>query len=172
MIQSYSVSVPCKGYIKKYFQKLYGTTIPLNHSSDFGITVLTMMSSTPLIRVNKRILNLSTQYNDCQLQFQLPIDFFYRIENKLTEQQAFAINRYLENVFQADLFQMVNVGAFFGVERRNSIERFANKFDIVLEEDISSEALIKQEYRSRKSGTAKNIFLASLSSPFSTKLTA
>src|SRR4051794_25099824 len=98
-MQSYHLSVPTKAYIRKYFTVLYGHPIQLTHANDFGDTILTKMISRPLCQVNKRVLNLSDRdYNDT-LRFQLPADFFYRLETELTEQQVYNINRYLENCF-------------------------------------------------------------------------
>jgi hypothetical protein len=166
-LSSYTIDVPCKGYIKKYYNCIYGDPVPLSHASDFGDTILTKMAATPLSQVNKKILNIAFRDFDQQLKFQLPLDTFYRIDVRPTEQQVYGINRYLENVFETDLCMIVTCAGIFGVEKKRAIERFAEKFGIRLEEDISYEALQKKEYRYRKSSTAKNIFLLQLSSPFS-----
>jgi hypothetical protein len=172
MLQSYCVNVPCKGYIKKYFTRLYGHPIPLNHKSDFGDTILTKMISPSLAQANGYVLNLSNRdYND-QVKFQLSFDFFYRVENNLKQQQVYNINRFLENTFKADLFIFVNCAAFFGVERKISIERFADKYEIQLEEDIKYDALVKAEMRYRKTLSARNNLLLQLSTALTGKLTA
>lgn len=165
-MQSYHLSVPTKAYIRKYFTVLYGHPIQLTHANDFGDTILTKMISRPLCQVNKRVLNLSDRdYNDT-LRFQLPADFFYRLETELTEQQVYNINRYLENCFKTDMLMVVCCAAFFGVEIRTSIEGFAKRYHIELEEDISYEALQKCYYRYRKSSVAANHFLLQMSTPF------
>lgn len=165
-LTAYSISVPCKAYIKKYFTSVYGSIITLNHQSDFGDTILTKMSTVPLSQVNKTILNqFDRDFNDA-LKFQLPIDSFYRIEHNLTKQQIYSINRYLENVFETDLFMVVATAGVFGVEKKVAIERFTARFGIQLEDDITYEALKRKEYRYRNSSTAKNLFLNQLSSPF------
>lgn len=162
-----TLDMPCKGYIKKYYNSLYGDPVVLNHSSDFGDTILTKMASTPLSQVNKKILTIAQKDYNQEMKFQLPLDMLYRITTVLTEQQAYTINRYLENVFETDLCMIVSIAGVFGVEKKTAIERFANKYEIHLEEDITYEALQKKEYRFRKSSTAKNIFLLQISSPFS-----
>jgi hypothetical protein len=157
-LSAYSVDMPCKGYIRKYFNCLYGNPVPLEYSSDFGDTILTKMSTSPLSRVNKKILTIAFKDLNQELKFQLPIDMLHRVENNLSEQQIYYINRYLENIFETDLCMVVNCAGIFGVEKKVAIERFANRFDIQLEEDITYEALQKKEYRFRKSSTAKNLF--------------
>jgi hypothetical protein len=166
MLSAYTIDIPCKGYIKKYYNCIYGNPVMLDHSSDFGDTILTKMSTTPLSQVSKKILSIAPKDNNDVMKFQLPVDTFYRINTELSEQQVYSINRYLENVFETDLCVIVGIASAFMVERKMAIERFANKYGIVLEEDITYEALQKKEYRYRKSSTAKNIFLLQLSSPF------
>jgi hypothetical protein len=169
MIEHYSVSVPCKTYVRKYFCTLYGDTIQLNQQSDTFDTILTKMVTKPLQRLNHHKLNQAFLFYNNQIKFQLPIDYFHRLDKDLDRQQIFSINRFLENVFESDLFTIVNIGAAFGIERRTAIESFARNYNIILEEDITYEALKQSEYRLRKSPTMKENFLVTLSSPFSAK---
>lgn len=163
-MHNYCVAVPCKSYIRKYFASQLGDPIALNHTTDFGDTILTKLSGKPLIRISKQQFNVAFKdYND-QLKFRIPFDFFYRIQNNISSQHIFAINRFLQNVFEADLFVIVNIGAAFGVQRRTAIEAFARKYGINLDEDISFDALIKNESRKRAQKTLANNFLVSLSS--------
>jgi hypothetical protein len=166
-MQSYSISVPCKSYIKKYFCKIHGDHIFLDHRNDFFDSILTKLSNPPLIRVNKKMLALEFQEYTEQITFTLPIDLFYRIDHQLTQQQVYNINRFLKNCFKADLFMVITSGIFFGVNKETIIEKFAEKFEIELDEELSQKALVKSYYRYRKSSTAKNFFLAQMSSPFS-----
>ncbi len=172
MMQNYGMTVPCKSYIKKYFCKIYGDPIHLNHRSDFGDTVLTKMSNTPLAQINRKLLHLEFQHYNEKLQFKLSMDFFYRLDYTLKEQQIYNINRYLENVFKADIFMTINCGIFFGVEIPTIVEKFADKFDINLGEEITQKALLKAYYRYRSSSTGKNFFLLQMSSPFNLSLRA
>ena len=166
-LTAFTLALPCKSYIKKYFTAVYGNPIILNHQTDFGDTVLTKMSATPLSQVNKHVLNLSERDYNESLKFQLPVDLLYRIEKlQLTDQQTYSINRFLENVFETDLCMTVAMAGVFGVEKKIAIERFAARFEIRIEEEITYEALQKKEYRYRKSSTAKNLFLYQMSSPF------
>lgn len=162
----YCITVPCKAYVKKYFSALYGEPFPLNLTSDLADTILTKMVTQPIKRLSHHQINQAFLHFNDKIKFQLPADFFYRVENNLNQQQSYAINRYLHNVFESDFFAVVNVAAAFGVERRIAIESFCMKFNITLEEDITYEALKKSEYRLRNSPTMKNNFLATLSSPY------
>lgn len=166
-LSAYTLSVPAKGYIKKYFNCLYGHPIPLSHKSDFGDTLLTKLLTAPIIRVNKKELAIAFKDFNDQLAFQLPIDMIHRLETEPSQQQVYGINRYLENVFETDLCMFVACASFFGIERKMSIERFATMHRISIEEDVTYEALKQKEYRFRKNSTSKNLFLLQMSSPFS-----
>lgn len=167
-LAAYTLGVPTKCYIRKYFTCLYGDPLPLSYKSDFGDTILTKLQSSPVMaRVNKKELAIAFKDFDDKLPFQLPIDLLHRMETELTEQQVYNINRYLENVFETDLCMFVACASFFGIERKISIERFASMHRIVIEEDVTYEALKQKEYRFRKNSTSKNLFLLQMSSPFS-----
>lgn len=166
MMESYCVNVPCKTYVRKYFNAVYGNQIELNYGSDFADTILTKMATQPIKRLSHHQLNQAFLFFNDEIKFKLPADFFYRVENNLDRQQIYCINRYLVNVFEADFFTVVNVAAAFGIERSTAIEAFCRNYNIILEEDITKEAMKKSEYRHRESPTMKNSFLATLSSPF------
>jgi hypothetical protein len=166
-LSAYTLGVPTKSYIRKYFNCLYGNPIPLSHKTDFGDTLLTKFITSPIIRVNKKELAIASKDLNDKISFQLPIDMIHRLETQPTDQQVFGINRYLENVFETDLCMFVACANFFGIERKVSIEKFAAMHRIVIEEDVTYEALKQKEYRFRKSSTSKNMFLLQMSSPFS-----
>lgn len=166
-LSAYTLSVPTKTYIRKYFNCLYGDPILLSHKSDFGDTILTKLLTCPIIRVNKKELAIASKDYSEKIAFQVPIDMIHRLETELTHQQVYGINRYLENVFETDLCMFVACANFFGIERKVSIERFASMHKISIEEDVTYEALKQKEYRYRKNSTSKNLFLLQMSSPFS-----
>jgi hypothetical protein len=167
-LSAYTLGVPTKSYIRKYFNCLYGHPIPLSLKSDFGDTILTKFQTSPLMaRVNKKELAIAFKDFNDKLSFQLPIDMLHRMETQPTDQQVYSINRYLENVFETDLCMFVACASFFGIERKMAIDRFATMHKISIEEDVTYEALKQKEYRFRKNSTSKNLFLLQMSSPFS-----
>lgn len=162
-MKEFTITVPCKTYIRKYFNYIYGEEITLNHGDDFSDTILSKISHKPYVRLSKQDLNIAFRYNTDKLIFKLPIDFFYRAENELNEQMIYSINRYLQNIFETDLFIIVNIGAAFGVEKRISCEVFARKHNLVIDKDITLDAMIQAEYRERTYKHSKNKFLVALS---------
>jgi hypothetical protein len=167
-MESFSVTVPCKSYVAKYFNKVYGETIPLDHRSDFGDTILTKMVTTPLAQINNKLYNLEVKHYDSKLKFKLKTDFYFRIETSLTTKQIYGINRYLENVLESDLFIVVCMSQCFGIPNKTAMRVFCEKYDIEIDEDISLDALKKSFYRFRKKPIANNFFLLQLSISSST----
>lgn len=158
-MQSYHVSVPVKAHIRKYFEAIYGTSISLSHASDFGDTLLTKFSSRPLSQVNKNVLNLFLKDCTDRLRFEVPADFYFRFDPDLSSQHIYNANRFLENTFKADLYNILNVAGCFNVEINTAIKAFVNKYGVDLGEDITLEGLKKSYYRYRQGSTAKNNFL-------------
>jgi hypothetical protein len=162
-MQSYSILVPCKSYISKYFSGHYGDLISLDHNSDFGDTILTKLSSRPIKRNNRQNIGVAFQYYDAELKFKLPLDFFYRIENEISEQKIYNINRYLENVFDSTILNVILMAVSFGVEKRTATEAFLNKYKIIIDDDITHDSIRQKYCRMRKNPTMKNNFLVYLS---------
>lgn len=162
-MKEFTISIPCKKYIRKYFNHIYGAEILLSHGDDFGDTVLTKISTRPYVRLSKQFLNIAFKgYND-ELKFTLPFDFFYRAQHSLNEQHIHNINRYLQSTFETDLFIIMNIGSAFGVERKTSAEVFARKYGIEIDKDLTLDAMLQSEYRTRTQKPLKNLFLVYLS---------
>ncbi len=162
-MQSYSVVVPCKPYIAKYFTGIYGDVIPLDHKTDFGDTILTKLSARPVTRVNRQKIGVALKLYTSVLKFKLPIDLFYRLDSQVTDQQVVNINRYLENVFDSTILQVIFIAVCFGVEKRTATEAFLNRYNIIIDEDITHDSIRQKDCRMRKNPAMRNNFLATLS---------
>lgn len=162
-MQSYIIVVPCKTYISKYFCGLYGQVIPLDHKSDFGDTILTKLSNKPPVRFNRQKVGVAMQYYDAGIDFKLPIDLFYRIDREVSEQKIVNINRYLENVFDSTILNVLKIATAFGVSKRAATEAFLNKYKIIIDEDITHDCIRQKDSRYSRSTAMKNNFLETLS---------
>lgn len=166
-MKSYSVQVPCKTYIRKYFCGLYGiigNTIALNNQFEFGDVILTKLSSDKIKVPGKNLLKIYCEPLDDSIRFQLPMDLFYRLPRTPSREHFYIINRYLYNTFENDLHSVICMGNIFSIPKLKIIRAFCDRYDIS-PEDIDIESLRKKYYRFSKSPTAQNFFLASLSQP-------
>lgn len=163
-IDNYCLPIPCKSYIVKYYSSIYGSPIDLNQREDFADIILTKILTEPPKRLSKQALNIAIKGLNDQIKFRIPIDLFYRIDNSISEQKIWSINRFLERNFEQEMITIISVAGVFGVEKRTVIEAFARKYGIILEEDITLDALKKKDHRIRNNTQFKNKFLALLSS--------
>lgn len=163
-MKDFTVSVPCKRYIRKYYTHIYGPQIPLSHDTDFGDTILTKISMKPIIRMSRQFLNVAFNGYNEQITFRLPVSLFYYVETNLNHQNIYNINRFLQNTFESDFFHIVQIAAAFGVERRKAMEVFIKKHGIEIDNDITLDALLQMEYRCRTKTSISNKFLVHLSS--------
>lgn len=165
-MENYTITVPCKKYIKKYFSSVYGDVLKPTLNDDFGDSIITKLSSKPISRLSKQDTNILLKGLDDKIKIRVPIDYFYRLQNSLTDQHIYTINRFLNNRFDNDFFIFVNIGTAFGVERRKVVEYFCNRYNIILDHDATLESMIKKELRLRSDNQLINNFLVGLSSKF------
>lgn len=171
-MQSYSVCVPCKSYIRKYFEAAFGNPIELKLSDELGDIILTKMANRPLTRLSNDVMAIAFQHFDDSLKFILPMDFFFRVDHQLTNQQIYSINQFLESIFETDLILAIHFASLFGVERRHTIDVFIRRYNIIPDVDITVSSLEKKHYRFRtkKKNSMRYNFMVSLSSPFDFKI--
>lgn len=166
-MQNYTVKVPCRRYIYKYYTSLYGDILTPSLNDHFGDSIITKLSSNPLIRLTRQEANRLLKDMDYKLIIRLPIDYFYRIEKDLTDQHIYNLNRFLIHKFENDLFIFVNILTALGVERKKAIEAFCTRHNIVLkDDDVDIEAMQKKELRVRNRKEPSQVFLANFGSEF------
>jgi len=165
----FTITIKSKSYLQKYFSTIGEYPMPLNQSDHLFNTILTKLCNKGNFRVrgkNLNICNAAIKKYQGELTFKIPFDFFYRIEKNPPPALVYNINLYLQQVFEADFCDVVNRATWLGIERRTTIEKFAENHNIIIEEDISYEALKRVDYRYRKN---KKKFMEKLSlqkSPF------
>lgn len=165
-MENYTIKIPCKRYIKNYYTSLYGDVIKPDFKTDFGDTILTKLSAKPLNRLSNQDKNIFLKGLTSKISFRLPIDFFYRVENNITDQQIYSLNRYLENTFDSELFIFINIAAAFGVMRKDAFAAFCNRYNIQMNDEITIEGLQKKESRTRAQKKSSHDFLVGLSDKY------
>ena len=155
-MKTFAVSIPTKSYLRKYLHKRYGYPIPLNHQTLIGTAVLAMLEKK--IHSDRSnaldVYKTYSSYND-KVQFVVPASFVYKTGHMLEvpSHKAIVINRHFEGHFEEELY------AFCQREIRahrkhpgydQAYERFAARYGIEFDIDITYEALKKMEYRFRK----------------------
>jgi hypothetical protein len=152
----YTIHLPCKAYLCKYVQTIYGqgkesNTIHIDPSTDFGDLIITKLSATihcntPPGEMDAKLFRMTDR-----ILLKIPMHWMRKLPMKeLTKHQIIRINRSLENMFERDLCDIVSrAHDMLGIDRQTSIECFASNHGIQLEHHITFEALKKMEYRFR-----------------------
>lgn len=145
----YLVTLPCKTYIRKYIQCIYGNPVKATFEHSLGIMINLSLSKD--IYLDRKLSNsfIHKHYTD-----KLPIIVnrwqWDRLGFDIQNGKIHLINLFMENLFKEHLFMWVDSGVQIHRERRLLIEQFAALNFIETDEDISFDALKKMEYRKRR----------------------
>ncbi len=156
-MNQFTITLPVKPHMKKYLTHRYGSPIHISLDSNIGFIVLSALTSTLdsklssfyHLRGNKRF----TQ----QVELKIPFHYLSICETELSCLQVSLINRYFEDRFEEELSSYASHQVATGIENKTAIEKFCQLHNVELDTDISSDAIIKMEYRFRK----KNLQLIS-----------
>ncbi len=153
-MQCFTFTVPVKTYIKKYLLGQFGDPLIINLDTDIGFLILTTITSRLEAKACKGLLdNWKKRYND-SISFKIPFHYFSLSKKQVSPTTYALLNRYFENKFKEDMCRYVDDRR--GLSDKKIIELFIQQYDIVLDEDISVDALLKSEYRLRQKITKKS----------------
>ncbi|OLY92310.1 hypothetical protein [Cnuella takakiae] len=151
---NYTVKVPTKTYLRKYVTASLGAPIALNYSSTLGTLILSLLEMDSF-SVNMNLVKQDTRltsFDDC-IEAVSSIKTMRYKGYSLTPTKIIAINRFLENAFIEDLY----IHCKSSLKKRewrpgieDGIRSFAEGCGIIIDEDISLDALKKAEWRFRK----------------------
>lgn len=146
----FTVSMPCKPYIQKYAEVLFGNPVPAHNNSTIGCFVKACLEKNFYSSYTFTQSFIDAHYTG-RLQMQISEWQFARVGHSLSTEKVKEINRFLENMFEEHMFMYVGVHHKDGeTERKKVIDHFASMHNIATEVDITLEALVKTEYRQRK----------------------
>jgi hypothetical protein len=159
MSRIYTVTIPTSPYVKAFISQLYGDPIRINNKTTIGSFLIGTLSKTSMPAKH------SQESRDIRFKFfidsltcvaslsDMPVYGF-----RLTENHIIQINRYLENIFDEQLY--------FYVQRRiNASSRYAG-YDKAYEafiteynmpENVTMDLLKQIEYRFRKKISKKSL---------------
>lgn len=145
-----TVKLPCKPYIRKFVEALYGNPVRADHSTNLGCIINLTLEKT--IYENRQFRN--PVHKDIRDSISVLINHwqFQRLGFDFSNENILVINRILENSFEESLYQFVRNHVKEGVRfkgYKEAIEQFADSYGIEIEEDISYEGLKKKEARFR-----------------------
>ena len=164
MQKHYSITIPTKPYLKKYIQSLYGSPVVFTKENYFGMSVLGFMDRKFYFRESKELVHRYFDKFSDPMQMYFPRWWMLQAHygTDLPPQNIVSINKLFEERFEGDMCMHALLHSICGVQIKDALEDFCNLHHIIIDEDISYDALIKKESRTRKNFTKE--FIANLSS--------
>lgn len=149
----YTIKVPTKIYLRKYAYAKYGHPFPLNYNSTLGTLIICLLDKSPFsINMNDDKKDVRMSYMNDVIECTAAATPMRYKSCSLDNDKIIAINRYLENEFTLELHKWCEERK----EKRSwrpgidkAINTFADQYSIIVDIDITFDALKKAEYRYR-----------------------
>lgn len=149
----YSIKVPTKIYLRKYITAKYGNPFPLNYNSTLGTLIICLLDKTPFSTgMNSSDKDVRLSYMNDAIECVSPAVSARYKSFELDNDKIIAVNRYMENEFTLELHKWCEDRKEKRVWRPGidkAINSFADQYNIVVDVDITFDALKKAEYRHR-----------------------
>ncbi|MGN6293783.1 MAG: hypothetical protein ACTHMV_13650 [Chitinophagaceae bacterium] len=155
----YTIKVPTKTYLRKYATVKYGTE--LKYNSTLGIILLSFLEKKVFsTKMNEADVNTRLQYMNDFLVFTSSIKTAGWKGLHLSQDKVIAINRFLESNFVEEMHSYCcrhkkNQTWRPGIDK--AIHSFAEQYGIIVDVDITFDALKKSEYRYRRALEEKKV---------------
>lgn len=153
MAKTFAVTIQTKPYLKKYLESLYGSPLVFTTKNHFGMIVASSLEKPIEFHHKKEVLKRRTDKYDATLQIHCPKTFFKKRRFGLdtSEKQTITINKLVETQFEEELWKTaLYMQAMAGSEIKEALEYFCRNHNIIIDEDITYEALKQKEFRFRK----------------------
>lgn len=159
MPRIYTVTIPTSPYVKAFISQLYGNPIRINNKTTIGSFLIGTLSKTSVPAKHTQ------ESRDLRFKFfideltcvaslsDMPVYGFH-----LTENHIIQVNRYLENIFDEQLYfyvqRRINAGSrYAGYDK--AYESFVTEYN--MPENVTVDLLKQIEYRFRKKLLKKSI---------------
>ena len=150
-------TIPVKGYLHKYatrIENIGDNPLDLTNCGVIGFQLKLLLENKTNVNHKDKVSNNTLTKYDSALKFK--IHYRWSAYNNLfiSRQSIVIFNSFLYYLFHEDLLKCILRGERDGIPIKDSIFTFAEMYGIVIDEDISFEAIKKASYRLRN---VKNI---------------
>lgn len=152
MKSHFSVQLPTKAYLKKYIEVLYGTPVSFDTNSYLGKIIAVVLDKNVFPERSRTVIHKTFDVYDKQLTIFLPIRWMqkYYYGTDISAKKVVYINKLIEDKFEEELFMYCKALDLLGIERKDALLEFCNKYNLEIDEDITFECIKKMEYRIRQ----------------------
>lgn len=160
MSTTYTVTLPVKPYVQKYINTIEGgEQIKFDAKNMFCMIIRAYLENSNKCGLNSQDMEAHLKTRNKQIKIIVPMKRMGDVGHTIKPDNAVLINRFLEDVFKKAFISFVK--DFTKKEGRyrdykDAYYAFAESYKIVIDEDITFDALQKMDYRSRQKKTKKN----------------
>lgn len=170
MSKGLKVTIQTKAYLKKYLLTLYGEPLRFTSDNEFGMCLASFIyrpvsnsqqsgankEAVPVLALKsqqgKEALRMRFDKYDTLLDIHLPKNFLTQRRGgfEIKEEHVIVLNRLFEKKFESDLWHKCNLMSILGIEIKEALVLITDSYNIVIDEDITMDSLVRKEYRFRK----------------------
>ena len=160
--KSVTIQLPTKPYLKKYIQAQYGNPVNFSTKNYFGLTVAISLKKPLRSQDSPAAKRIRFDSFTSSINIKAAPSFLshYDYDLSISENQALTVNKLIEAKFEEELYQFCTALHLVGIETKDALQAFCNKYNIEIEEDIAFDTLKKKEYRFRKEVEKNNAELS------------
>ena len=154
MPEHFTVTIPCRPHIAKFAALRYGSCISINNSHALGSLLIGLLQK-PSFDCSYSNITKSIRYQQFTSSIQCLVEKHnvYMVGITLTPDHIIQINTFLENDFSDRLAIFIwsriqHNTRYKGYKK--ALTDFADRYNILIDEDITFDGLKKIEYRTRK----------------------
>lgn len=149
----FKAQIPVKPYVRKYIERKYGATIRLNTTTTVGFLLYCILEKKNSYwhRESEVIQQVRYRLLTDKITAIIPANekTLYTAGYTLPATKAILVNDMFEKIITDEIINRCNTYAQCGLSRNKAIEDFCDEYDILINVDISHDALRKAEYRER-----------------------
>jgi hypothetical protein len=158
----FKLKLPVKPYILKYLTERFGSPMYIRLQDVIGLFIAAVLEKNVYpdlnaVKAHNARLKLTTS-----IELWLPRQWLlnYRYGTDIPEKKILFINNAIEQMFQRDLhlYYTYNINNYKNKEFL--FEAFCNQYNIIIDEDVTMDALIKMEYRYRNKNNEQQRLLS------------
>ncbi|MFC4230599.1 hypothetical protein ACFOW1_01765 [Parasediminibacterium paludis] len=154
----FTIKLPTNAYLQKFLHSIYGPKIIINTNDSIGMFISAMLDKNVYPDKNRKIIHKAFSKYEHNVDLYVSKHWLkkYYYGTALPNKQAVYVNRFLFHMFERELYMYCETLAAAKITRQQSLEMFCNKHNIVIDEDITMDNIVKIEYRYREKIERKN----------------
>ena len=146
------IKLPTNPYILKFLQSIYGSMFILSMDDPLGMFIAGVMDKNVYPDKNRVVIYRAfckyTHHINIYVSRRWLIKYYYGTD--LEDKKVVFINKFLQLFFERELNLYCETMKAVRIDRQTALEQFLQKHNILEDEDITKDNIVKIEYRYRQ----------------------